>query len=256
MIKFIIYSLLIFFGFFGYSQTTSSTPTTNLESALDKDVNLDGDKLDTVYLISTLSELLWITENVRDNNAWSQQKIFLQTEDIDATETKFWDDSDDDADGNKYNDPNDSNTNGNNEGWYPIGFENMYEGLYNGDRHRILNLNIQRSITAFGKHNLGLFGQLGSYNVAGHKSGVVRLGIINGFYKINSSYSGSVVGGIVGSSTGSSQIKILSDLFFEGSIDCSSSSDGSYIGGVLGEFIIYNDFILKNSYFKGELNGG
>ncbi|NDB29097.1 hypothetical protein EB151_06070, partial [archaeon] len=240
---------------FGFSQTTSSVPTTDSELDLGKDVNLDGDKSDTVYLISSLSELLWITENVRDNgSAWSQQKIFLQTEDIDASETKYWDDADDDSDGNNYNDPNDSNTTGNNEGWYPIGFENDFNGFYNGDRHRILNLNIQRSITVFAKSNIGLFGELGSYNVAGHKLGVVRLGIINGFYKINSSFNAKI-GGLVGSTTGNSQYKLLSDLFFEGTIDCSSSSSGGYLGGVLGEFIVYNEFTLKNSYFKGELNG-
>ena len=126
-----------FFSFFTlfvlnicFSQTTSSTPTTALESDLGKDVNLDGDTSDTVYLISSLSELLWITENVRDNgSAWSQQKIFLQTEDIDASETKYWDDDDTNNDGNNYNDPNDSNTTGNNEGWYPIGFENKFNGF-------------------------------------------------------------------------------------------------------------------------------
>ncbi|MDA9262498.1 gliding motility-associated C-terminal domain-containing protein [bacterium] len=242
---------------FGFSQTTSSNPTTALESDLGKDVNLDGDTSDTVYLISSLSELLWITENVRDNgSAWSQQKIFLQTEDIDASETKYWDDDDTNNDGNNYNDPNDSNTTGNNEGWYPIGFENKFNGLYNGDRHRILNLNIQRSINGSAKSSVGLFGELGSYNAAGHKSGVVRLGIINGYYKINNSYSQTSIGGVIGLSIGSSQIKILSDLFFEGNIDCSLSSSGGYLGGVLGQFIIYNDFVMNNSYFKGELNGG
>ncbi|MDA7698828.1 hypothetical protein N8795_01795, partial [Flavobacteriaceae bacterium] len=253
-----------FFSFFTlfilnicFSQTTSSNPTTALESDLGKDVNLDGDTSDTVYLISSLSELLWITENVRDNgSAWSQQKIFLQTEDIDASETKYWDDDDTNNDGNNYNDPNDSNTTGNNEGWYPIGFENKFNGLYNGDRHRILNLNIQRSINGSAKSSVGLFGELGSYNVSGHKSGVVRLGIINGYYKINNSYSQTSIGGVIGLSIGSSQIKILSDLFFEGNIDCSLSSSGGYLGGVLGQFIIYNDFVMNNSYFKGELNGG
>ncbi|MDB2696249.1 hypothetical protein N9Y47_06570, partial [Flavobacteriaceae bacterium] len=243
-----------------FSQTTSSTPTTVLESTLDsnlgKDVNLDGDSSDTVYLISSLSELLWITEAVIVNtvfvdngSAWSQQKVFLQTADIDASETEYWDD-----DGG-YDDPEDISSAGANQGWYPIGLENQFNGFYNGDRHRILNLHINRSITNVTNRYIGLFGHLGSYNVSGHKLGVVRLGIINGFYKINSSYSQAQVGGIIGSSTGSSQIKILSDLFFEGTIDCSQSTAGGYLGGILGEFIIYNEFILKNSYFKGELNG-
>ncbi|MDA9879630.1 gliding motility-associated C-terminal domain-containing protein [Flavobacteriaceae bacterium] len=247
-----------FFSFFTlfvlnicFSQTTSSNPTTALESDLGKDVNLDGDTSDTVYLISSLSELLWITENVRDNgSAWSEQKVFLQTADIDASETEYWDD-----DGG-YDDPEDISSAGANQGWYPIGLENQFNGFYNGDRHRILNLHINRSITNVTNRYIGLFGHLGSYNVSGHKLGVVRLGIINGFYKINSSYSQAQVGGIIGSSTGSSQSKNLSDLFFEGTIDCSQSTAGGYLGGILGEFIIYNEFILKNSYFKGELNGG
>jgi hypothetical protein len=248
-----------FFSFFTlfilnicFSQTTSSTPRTALESELNIDVNLDGNTSSstTVYLISDLSELLWISEQVRDNgSSWSQQKVFLQTADIDASETEYWDD-----DGG-YDDPEDITSAGANQGWYPIGLENQFNGFYNGDRHRILNLHINRSITNLTNRYIGLFGHLGSYNVSGHKLGVVRLGIINGFYKINSSYSQAQVGGIIGSSTGSSQIKILSDLFFEGTIDCSQSTAGGYLGGILGEFIVYNEFILKNSYFKGELNG-
>jgi len=251
--------LFCFFTLFilniSFSQTTSSTPTNTLESVLNMDVNLDDDYDDPVYLISNLSELLWISEQVRANgDIWSQGKIFLQTADIDASETQYWDDTSNGAP--KYDEPDDMTSAGNNEGWYPIGLENKFNGFYNGDNHRILNLHINRSITGSAKRYVGLFGHLGSYNVAGHKLGVVKLGIINGFYKVNSSYSQAQVGGIVASATGSSQIKILSDLFFEGTIDCSSSTDGGYLGGVLGEFIIYNEFILKNSYFKGELNGG
>ena len=129
-----------FFSFFTlfvlnicFSQTTSSSPTTATEVFLGKDVNLDGDTYDTVILISSLSELLWITEKVRDEEEdWSEGLIFLQTEDIDASETKYWDDADDDLDGNNYNDPNDSNTTGYNEGWLPIGYGvGGFKGFYN-----------------------------------------------------------------------------------------------------------------------------
>jgi len=92
-----------FFSFFTlfvlnicFSQTTSSTPTTALESELNIDVNLDGNTSSStaVYLISDLSELLWITETVSNSGSgWSQDKVFLQTEDIDASETKYWDDA-------------------------------------------------------------------------------------------------------------------------------------------------------------------
>ena len=96
-----------FFSFFTlfvlnicFSQTTSSTPTTALESELNIDVNLDGNTSSstTVYLISDLSELLWFSENVSRVSNWSRGKVFLQTEDIDASETKYWDDSDDNGD--------------------------------------------------------------------------------------------------------------------------------------------------------------
>ena len=67
-------------GFFGIAQKTSSVAQTASESSpvVNMDVNLDGDKNDTVDLISNHSELLWLSENFRDNgSAWSQQKIFL-----------------------------------------------------------------------------------------------------------------------------------------------------------------------------------
>ena len=95
----LIFTLL--FVAYSYSQTTSTTPATALESVLSMDVNLDGDTSDTVYLISNLDELLWIQEQIENNpsTSWSKGKIFLQTADIDASPTEFWDDSDDDSDG-------------------------------------------------------------------------------------------------------------------------------------------------------------
>ena len=101
-----------FFSFFtlfilniSFSQKTSTVPQTATESStvggLDMDVNLDGDKNDTVYLISNLSELYWIQEKIESDPGgnWSRGMIFLQTEDIDASPTKFWDDNN-----NDYND--------------------------------------------------------------------------------------------------------------------------------------------------------
>ena len=43
-----------------------------------------------MYLISTLNELLWISEQAYSDDNWAYQKIFLQTADIDASETAFW----------------------------------------------------------------------------------------------------------------------------------------------------------------------
>ena len=212
--------LLIFFSLsFGFSQTISSAPTTALESDLDKDVNLDGDKSDTVYLISTLAELLWISEKVRDESyTWSQQKIFLQTADIDASETKYWDDATTVSDGNLYNDSDDATSAGNNEGWYPIGMGRdgsiniKFNGFYNGNYHRILNLSIKRSAST-SANSIGFIGEMGSYNTTGHRVGLVKLGIINGNYEIETENSSTQVGGLVGGSTGASATKRLTIFF-------------------------------------------
>lgn len=143
--------LTLLFVTYSYSQTTSTTPTTALESTLSMDVNLDGDTSDTVYLIGNLGELLWLSENVNSGSNWSKDKVFLQTEDIDASETKYWDDyvSGDDNEGNDYNDPNDSSSAGANDGWIPIGYGKSkgFEGFYNGDYHRIISLHIKRTLT-------------------------------------------------------------------------------------------------------------
>jgi len=75
----------------------------------------------TVYLISNLSELYWIQEQIQNNpsTSWSRGKIFLQTEDIDASPTKFW--GDDNTDN--------SSLGGNNEGWNPLGWGSQYDYL-------------------------------------------------------------------------------------------------------------------------------
>ena len=137
--------LTLLFVAYSYSQTTSTTPATDLESALSMDVNLDGDTSDTVYLISNLSELLWISEKAYNDDTWAYQKIFLQTADIDASETAFWDDNDDDSDGKNYNDTNDADRSGANEGWFPISYEGSFRGFYNGNYHRIIGLSPNNS---------------------------------------------------------------------------------------------------------------
>jgi gliding motility-associated-like protein len=250
-----------FFSFFTlfilnicFSQKTSTVPQTATESStvggLDMDVNLDGDKNDTVYLISSLSELLWITENVRDNgSAWSRDQVFLQTEDIDASETKYWDDADDagDNDGNNYNDPNDSNTNGNNEGWYPIGYGvGGFEGFYNGDYHRILNLHINRNIT----DEIGFISKMDS---PGGSAGLVRLGIIGGEFTVLSS-GGESIGGIMGEYQPSSGTK-FDQVFFEGRIY--NQSNSGYVGGVVGYFFaVSGNAPVTNSYANVDFFGG
>ena len=248
-----------FFSFFTlfvlnicFSQKTSSEPQTATESStvggLNMDVNLDGDKNDTVYLISNLSELYWIQEQIQNNpsTSWSEGKIFLQTEDIDASPTKFWDD----------NNSDNSSLTGNNEGWKPLGWGSQYdyfEGFYNGNYHRIINLNINRSTTNINDGYVGFIGELSDdfFNPAG----VIKLGILNANYVINSGYGQTRIGGIIAGES-LNLAPSLTDLFFEGVIDFSNSSiNPSYVGGILGNFVISSSSKIQNSYFNGTIKG-
>ncbi len=209
----------LFFCSFVNAQTSAVAPTLSTESSLALDVNLDGDQSDSVYLISTLEELLWIQEQIENNSStsWSKGKIFLQTADIDASPTEFWDDSDDDSVGGSYNDSNDASANGNNEGWKPLGWGSQYdyfEGFYNGNYHRIINLHINRSTTNSDDGSVGFIGELSDdfFN----PSGVIKLGILNANYIINSGYSPTTIGGIIaGEALSLGATFFLSDLFLK-----------------------------------------
>ena len=94
----------------GSSQSTVSTqpPLQNSSSSY----NANSNK----YVVSTLGHLSYIAQNT---SFWT--KNFIQTANIDATVTKFWDDTDDTGgvSGDKYNDANDATSTGSNEGFFP-----------------------------------------------------------------------------------------------------------------------------------------
>jgi gliding motility-associated-like protein len=241
-----------FFSFFTlfvlnicFSQTTSSTPTTALESELNIDVNLDGNTSSstTVYLISDLSELLWITETVSNSvSTWSQGKIFLQTADIDASETQYWDDA------GGYDDPEDITSAGANQGWLPIGYGvGGFKGFYNGDYHRILNLHIKRNLT----DDIGFISNMKS---PGGSAGIVRLGIIGGDFTVLSNSANEDIGGIMGEYQPSSGTK-FDQVFFEGRIE--NQSNSGYVGGVVGYFFaVSGNAPVTNSYANVDFFGG
>ncbi|MDA7765645.1 hypothetical protein N8931_07230, partial [Flavobacteriaceae bacterium] len=168
------------------------------------------------------------------------------TEDIDASPTKFWDDD------NTYN----SSLTGNNEGWKPLGWgspNDSFEGFYNGNHHRIINLHINRSTTNSDDAYVGFIGEL-SDNIS-TPAGVIKLGILNANYVVNSGYGQTVIGGIIAGET-LSLAPSLTDLFFEGVIDFSNSSkDPAVVGGILGEFVISSSSKIQNSYFNGTIKG-
>lgn len=244
--------ILVFSSFvFGYTQTTSSIPATASETTLNLDVNLDGDTSDTVYLISNLNELLWISEQAYSDDNWAYQKIFLQTADIDASETAFWDDNDDDADGKNYNDTNDANSSGANEGWFPISYKGTFRGFYNGNYHRIIGLTISRSSN---NDPIGFISEMNGWG-SNLESGIVRLGLIDGNYTISSSSGGDYVGGIVGSVYTYHKTIKLDELFFEGKII--DLNERHYVGGLMGQFTPFDSSgEITNSYSNIEITAG
>ena len=182
------------------------------------------------YLISNLSELLWISENP---SSW--EKYIQQTADIDATKTQFWDDSDDDGNGNKYDDPNDCNANGTNDGWLPIAKGGVFKGDYNGSDFKIANLTLSRS-----SDNLGFISQASSGEVA-------KLTLEN--VNFTETSGGINVGGVIGAANGSFTIY---EVRVTGTID-GSSLGTEYLGGVAG-YMSGSSKVYASS-FKGDVTG-
>ena len=133
-IKYIVVLLFLFLGKISHGQTVAVIPT-HRDSGNPTNGSLNPD------IIDSLEELLYITEN---SSMWGLGVYFLQTQDIDASETQYWDDIDDDGDGNDYNDPNDATSVENDQGWLPIG-TSTFEGFkanYIGGYYRIVGLKI------------------------------------------------------------------------------------------------------------------
>ncbi|HCT30205.1 MAG TPA: hypothetical protein DIW31_05620, partial [Bacteroidales bacterium] len=193
---------------------------------------------DNPYLIQTLADLTGLANN---NSYWD--KYFIQTADIDASQTSTWNSG---------------------AGWNPIGNSTIkFTGTYNGEYHKVIGLNINR-----GSSNQGLFGyingaiikNLGVTNVNINVYGDLnqQIGALVG-YSINNScvencYStGSVtgqyhiVGGLIGMNYGSLVKNCYSSCLVTvtGNYNCDS-------GGLVG----YNlDGTITNSYATGNVNG-
>ena len=110
------------------------------------------------YAIATLDDLRFLSQQP---DFWD--KHFVQTADIDASATRYWDDSDDNGDGDPYNDPNDSNSSGDNEGFSPIGYYDTssplpFSGTYDGQDFSIDGLSIDRRLDQGNNGPGGLFG--------------------------------------------------------------------------------------------------
>ncbi|MDB9902989.1 Ig-like domain-containing protein [Flavobacteriaceae bacterium] len=126
------------------------------------------------YLISSLNELYWVSKKQIENQSFSDGKYFLQTKNIDASDTANWSTSWIPIGGRSSITPNDSSDN--------ESFE--FGGTYNGSGFTINNLNY---INNFSGNNLnGLFG-----SVIGT---ILNLSLTNLSITTNSMKTGGLVG--------------------------------------------------------------
>ena len=194
----------------------------------------DGDGTETTpYQIDDLNNLYWITQN---SGEWGA--FYIQTANIDASETYGWD---------------------NDSGFSPIGnYNTNFTGSYDGQGHVIDSLFINRPVT----DNIGLFGyvsdteakiqQIGASNAnitgknyTGSLVGSLFEGTVNNCYSTGSIYAeGYRAGGLIGQ-------------IINASVDnCYSKSDingQNMTGGLAG--LIWTDGVLANSYSTGSVSG-
>ncbi len=200
------------------------------------------------YLIENLSNLKYLSDRqyqVTNPPIYTPGLYFLQTADIDASETITWNDGD---------------------GFRPIGNASLsFEGNYDGQGYVISNLFINQS-----GNYCGLFGRAAGANISNivlkdvSFSGYKHVGGLVGYATSrtivsNCSTSGTIFasgdisvngvdsfcGGIIGTSNNRSEI-----------INCSSTVELSgvdKIGGITA--FVYNDCKVLNSYYIGNITG-
>ncbi|MBU2650903.1 MAG: T9SS type A sorting domain-containing protein [Bacteroidetes bacterium] len=216
------------------------------------------------YQISCLDDLSELTQTEDDWNLY-----FIQTSDIDATQTQYWDDSDDNSDGDKYNDPNDATSSGDNEGFLPICHLNAqpyFYGQYDGDGYIISNLYIYRPDEWYN----GLFGlcmssheikDLGLVNV--DITGQGETGALAGRLKTHTTNcytTGSVTGDNSASKVGgfAGQFENNTIEFCYSTVNVSASGCtqiGGFVGCINGYY--YGNYpVLENCYARGSVAGG
>ena len=206
------------------------------------------------YQISDLSDLKSLSKASPDWN-----KYFIQTADIDASATEYWDDSDDDGNGHLYDDPNDLTSAGNNEGFPPIGtVSDEFTGNYDGNGYAINELNIDRSESytgLFGRLIGAMITELGVTNAA--VTGINYVGIIAGVNDENTSMSqcyssgsvngsGFAVGGLTGGVRyGTAELTLSYST-------ATVTASGNHAGGLIG---FAYDADISDCYSRGSVNG-
>ncbi len=174
----------------------------------------DGEK-NSPYHIETIENLLWLS-----NNPDKWDKHFIQTADIDASETKYWNEA---------------------KGWMPIGNDSIaFTGTYNGKNHIISGLYINRP----DQNNVGLFGFVSNNNSSGTKETIIRnIGLLNTHITGN-----NAVGSLIGSVSGDENTIIEYCFASMGSVKGIES-----VGGLIGKINSHSvnetkGPVLKHSY--------
>ena len=170
------------------------------------------------YLIANLANLRWLSENYTVWGATTAPVHIVQTDNIDATETRFW----------------------NNEmGFSPIGTNSYhFRGVYDGQNYSIDNLYMNWS-HLFLEYYIGLIGMASSSTL---KNIVL---INNDFYLQDNSSYGSHIGGILGYGINTS----ISDCYTTGNISMVSDLS-SIAGGIAG----YISGSISNCFTTGNVN--
>ncbi len=212
------------------------------------------------YQIESLDNLQWVYEN---ENMWD--RWYIQTDDIDASATSFWN---------------------NGAGWMPLGYRNSsidheyFDGSYDGQGHSISGLTINRPAG----NNQGFFGyasqatisnlvlldvNIHAYNTVGALIGNFLNGTVSNCCATGSVAGNNVVGGLIGDKrgetsccysacavTGSSNVggfagsnsSMLYDCYTTGSV-----SGTSNVGGLVGGNFPGGD--IQKSYSVGSVIG-
>jgi hypothetical protein len=209
------------------------------------------------YRISSLNDLRELSDS---SSVWD--KYFIQTADINAAGTKYWNTGDHDGD---------SNTADEAMGFSPIGewcysptWGIAFSGSYNGNGYKIDSLYINRPATSI----IGLFGYVEGYGDDGDSSKFENLSVVNANYTgtgsigviigyntsrsvvSNCRCSGEIKGGnMMGGLVGYNSQSIIENSYSEVTVN----GNGYKIGGLVGSN--YNGSVIKNSYSLGSVTG-
>ncbi len=202
------------------------------------------------YRISSVSDLFMLSEliNDKDTNTKYSSCYYVQTSDIDLENKEFtpigvYLDKDGKYESNK-----------------------TFKGVYNGNYHKIINLNIDHN-----QNYCGLFGRIGNaQNECGIKNlsvygkvkntgyatgGIAGESALNAYIQ-NCSFSGTVssenirAGAIAGMSWSGSTI---SSCYANAEVSCTKQAGGIIGAAIVGSGKDSKDFVMKNCYFSGKV---